>query len=190
MGRTTFRDLLMLMLLGFVFLIVSMIPHINPPTQKSTEPPPGNIIAHMTWPPGNVDVDMWLMGPGEPAPVGYSNPSGRVWNLLRDDVGTRNDVTGLNFENAYTRGAVPGEYIINIHCFRCPDKGEEIEVTVAVRIKRNNTLKLVAVSKLKLKATQEETALRFLIDKNGDFVPGSVSRIKRNISGVVGGPIP
>ena len=110
MNRTTFRDLLMIMLLGFVFMIIAMVPHLNPPATEDDAEPPGNVIAHITWPEGNTDVDMWVTGPGELVPVGYSNKGGLLWNLLRDDLGHNGtDATDLNFENAFSRWITPDE---------------------------------------------------------------------------------
>lgn len=180
MNRTTFRDMLMIVLLGFVFMIVAMVPHLNPPPKDDSVKPPGNIIVHMMWPPGNVDVDMWVIGPGEPRPVGFSNPNGVLWNLLRDDVGTVNDSTPLNYENAYTRGIVAGEYIINVHCYRC-DSSEAVPVIVEVRIRKGSKLILVAISKIKILPLQEMTAIRFLIDEKGNLIPSSVNRVQRHL---------
>lgn len=182
MNRTTFRDMLMIILLGFVFMIVAMVPHLNPPPKNDEVRPPGNIIVHIMWPPGNVDVDMWVTGPGEPKPVGYSNPNGKLWNLLRDDLGTINDTTSLNYENAYTRGIVAGEYIINVHCYRCPS-GEDVPVIIEVRIRKDTKLILVAISKIKLSSKQEITAIRFLVDEKGNLVPKSINRVQRHLEG-------
>lgn len=182
MNKTTFRDMLMIMVLGFVFMIVAMVPHLNPPAKDDALKPPGNIIVHIMWPPGNVDVDMWVTGPGEPAPVGYSNPHGKLWNLLRDDLGTINDSTPLNYENAYTRGIVAGEYIVNVHCFRCPS-GKSVSVIVEVRIRKGSKLILVAISKINILPLQEMTAVRFLIDEKGNLVPKSINRVQRHLGG-------
>ena len=189
MNKTTFRDMLMIILLGFVFMIMAMVPHLNPPPKDDAVKPPGTIIVHATWPPGNVDVDMWVTGPGEPKPVGYLNPSGVLWNLLRDDLGTVNDITPLNYENAYTRGIVAGEYIVNVHCYRCPP-GEEVPVVVEVRIRKGAKLILVAVSKIKISPKQEMTAVRFLIDGKNNLVPKSINRVYRRLvgSGQLRGP--
>jgi hypothetical protein len=183
MGRTTFRDLLMIMLLGFVFMIVAMIPHLNPPATEDDAEPPGNVIAHITWPKGNIDVDMWVMGPGEIVPVGYSNKGGLLWNLLRDDLGG-NDATDLNYENAYTRGIIPGEYIINVHCYRCYTF--PVPVTVEVSVKREsdgNTktpLRVIATTLVELHSNGEEaTALRFTLDREGNLEPGSMNHVFR-----------
>src|SRR3546814_3333786 len=102
-----FRDALFIMVLIQYILIVLMLPHLNPPASAKQADPPGNLIVHVSWPEGDADVDLWLDGPAEPVPVGYSNKGGVLWNLLRDDLGTKPDATPLNYENAFTRGVVP-----------------------------------------------------------------------------------
>src|SRR6476469_2936813 len=106
-----FRDLLLLMLTGFVTVAVLMLSHINPKAQaavsKDSEPP-GNVRVEVNWPPNlDSDVDLWVQAPGD-VPVGYSNKGGAVFNLLRDDLGQQLDLSGLNYESSYARGIVPG----------------------------------------------------------------------------------
>ena len=53
------------------------------------------------WPDAvDADVDLWVQAPGD-VPVGYSNKGGAIFNLLRDDLGTRADATGINYEISY-----------------------------------------------------------------------------------------
>ena len=43
--------------------------------------------------------DLWVQAPGD-LPIGYSNKSGGVFNLLRDDLGKAKDMTdGNSFVN-------------------------------------------------------------------------------------------
>src|SRR3546814_21118968 len=114
-------------------LIVLILPHLNPPASAKQAGAPGNLIVHVSWPEGDADVDLWLDGPAEPVPVGYSNKGGVLWNLLRDDLGTKPDATPLNYENAFTRGVVPGEYTINVHCFRCPTTPVQVDVEISLK---------------------------------------------------------
>ena len=186
MNRTTFRDLLMIMLLGFVFMIIAMVPHLNPPATEDDSEPPGNVIAHITWPKGNTDVDMWVTGPGEIVPVGYSNKGGLLWNLLRDDLGDGADATDINYENAYTRGITPGEYIINVHCYRCPILPVPVDVEVSVKREGSNGAKtpieIIATTQVVLHQGGEElTAIRFKLDKNGKLEEGSMNHVFRQL---------
>jgi hypothetical protein len=180
MNRTTFRDLLLIMLLGFVFIIIAMIPHLNPPAQEDRAEPPGNLIAHIVWPEGNSDVDLWVTGPGEVRPVGYSNKGGLLWNLLRDDLGASPDATSMNYENAYTRGITPGEYIINVHCYRCEVLPMPVEVEISIKNpgKGKDGMKILATTLTTLYSNGEEaTAIRFKLTKDGELVPGSLGHV-------------
>ena len=119
-GGTLFRDVLSLALMGFLAVIVLLLPYINPRgTQaEATKPPPGNVIVEITWASElNADVDLWIQAPND-VPVGYSNKGAVFFNLLRDDLGQYMDPTMINHEVAYTRGIIPGEYVVNIHAYR------------------------------------------------------------------------
>lgn len=176
---TFFRDMLMLALMGFLAMVIMMLPHLNPPKQRDSSQPPGNLIAYITWKPGNIDVDMWLTGPGEPKPVGYSRKNGVIWDLLRDDVGTSDDKTGLNFENAYTRGLVPGEYVINVHCYRCREH-VPVRVVLELSVKKpgSDVIKKIYVGTITLhEENQELTMVRFILKADGSIRPGSVDTV-------------
>lgn len=182
MNSIVFRDLLLLLLLGFLAMVVWMLPHINPPALDANSEPPGNVVAHITWPEGNNDVDMWMDGPGEMQPVGYSNKGGLLWNLLRDDLGESPDATPLNYENAFTRGITPGEYIINVHCYRCPVVPVPVQVEVSVKTEDGNksSMKIVATTSVVLGMNGEElTALRFELTREGDLIAGSMNHVFR-----------
>ena len=47
---TVFRDVIMLALLGFVTIVVLLLPHLNPPTLADEEVvAPGNVIVEVRW---------------------------------------------------------------------------------------------------------------------------------------------
>ena len=105
---TVWLDTALLMLGGFVLMSVLMMTVMNPPTKSSESDnvqAPGNVIIEAQWPDKlDADVDLWVQAPGD-VPVGYSNKSGHIFNLLRDDLGKSHDMTDYNYEVAYTRGA-------------------------------------------------------------------------------------
>lgn len=161
-----------------IFFIVALLAQVNPPTDPQIDPP-GNLVAYITWPAGSIDVDLWVKSPGDEA-VGYSRKSGKVWSLLRDDLGTANDLSGMNFESAFTRGLPDGEYIVNVRCYGCAGK---VPVPVAVEV-RLATGELVWSGSVTLVSDkQEKTALRFVM-RGGKVVPGSASHVFREIRGV------
>jgi hypothetical protein len=182
MHKTVFRDFVMLMVLGFVAMVVWMLPYLNPKAEQAAADPPGNLIVAITWPEGNTDVDLWVMGPGEVRPVGYSNKGGLLFNLLRDDLGTMPDATPLNYENAFTRGIVGGEYIVNVDCYRCPVLPVPVDVEISVNsgAPGKNSLKDIATTRIVLDRNGEErTALRFKLTNQGTLVPDSMNNVFR-----------
>lgn len=160
-----------------IFFIVSLLAQINPPTDPQIDPP-GNLVASIAWPAGSIDVDLWVKSPGDEA-VGYSRKSGKVWSLLRDDLGTSNDLSGMNFESAFTRGLPDGEYIVNVRCYGCAGK-TPVPVSVEVRLATGELVWSGTVVLVSDK--QEKTALRFVM-RGGKVVPGSASHVFREIRG-------
>src|SRR5919106_4581045 len=178
-GGTVFRDVVMLALVGFVALVVMLLPHLNPPGARTADDatPPRNVIVEVRWPDEiDADVDLWVQAPGD-VPVGYSNKGGAVFNLLRDDLGKRADVTGLNYETSYSRGILPGEYVANLHLFRNPSNTYPVPVTVVASVKRDGsepTRQLLASKVLLVREGEEVAAYRFQLRRTGDLVEGSV----------------
>ena len=178
-SHTTWRDFTLILVMVFFVFVVWMLPHLNPPANEDQSRPPGNVIVHIVWPNGNIDVDLWLWGPGEIAPVGYSHKSGQLWNLLRDDTGITSDLSGINYENAFTRGVPAGEYVINVHCYSCGIALPVlVKLEVAVKVTPQGYLKPLVYTEVELvKQGEELTMVRFKLDKNGDLVPGSMSHL-------------
>ena len=58
-GSTVFRDVVMLALVGFVALVILMLPHIQPKGRAATAEatPPGNVIVEVRWP-DDIDADV------------------------------------------------------------------------------------------------------------------------------------
>ncbi|MCS6778163.1 MAG: hypothetical protein NZ555_00480 [Geminicoccaceae bacterium] len=179
-GAIVFRDLITLALAGFVACVILILPHINPakakPRPEGTEPP-GNVVVEIRWPdPVDADVDLWVMGPGD-VPVGYSNKGGRLFNLLRDDLGHRGDVSGLNYEVAYSRGIVAGEYVVNVHLYRDQSGKLPVPVTVVASVKPSvgESARQIVATTIELgREGEERTAFRFKLDAAGGLLPGSV----------------
>ena len=185
-GSTVFRDVIMLALVGFVALVIIMLPHIQPPGAESTGEvtAPGNVIVEVRWPDEvDADVDLWVQAPGD-LPVGYSNKGGAVFNLLRDDLGKRADVTGLNYETSYSRGIPPGEYTVNLHLYRNPSQTYPVQVTVVTSVKRDTAERaeqLLASKVLLLRDGDETTVYRFRLTEEGDLVAGSVHSLFKEL---------
>ncbi len=181
-GGTIFRDVIMLALMGFVVIVVLLLPHINPSKLKENIDvnPPGNVIVEIRWPDIlDTDVDLWVQGPGD-VPVGYSNKGGVLFNLLRDDIGHQGDVSKVNYENSFSRGIVEGEYAINLHLYRDGSGSLPIEVIVVVSVKENQDATTTRILTRTVELTsvgQELTVFRFDLDKDGKLDAESVHDI-------------
>ncbi|MBT7612680.1 MAG: hypothetical protein HN577_05635, partial [Rhodospirillaceae bacterium] len=135
-AATVFRDVILLALLGFVALVILLLPHVNPPEVKNADLlTPGNVIIEIKWPEHiDADVDLWVKAPGD-GPVGWSQRGGSIFDLLRDDLGYMNDLTSANHEMAYSRGVPEGEYIVNVHMYRNETEVWPVPVWIIVSVK-------------------------------------------------------
>lgn len=183
---TVFRDVILLALLGFVAIVVLLLPHVNPDAEDKeagVSPASGNVVVEIHWPDGlNTDVDLWVQAPGD-VPVGYSNKGGRIFNLLRDDLGHAADVTNENYEISYSRGIPEGEYLVNVHLYRNAARVYPVPVTVVTSVRpEGGELKQLLSTQVSLKRENEEiTVYRFKLDREGALVPGSVHSLQRTI---------
>ena len=181
---TVFRDVILLALVGFVAMVIMLLPHITVAKKESEQTKvPGNVIVEMHWPSNQaVDVDLWVKAPGE-FPVGFWNQGGEIFNLLRDDLGIVGDATDENYEITYSRGILQGEYIVNVHMYGPlpPGVTVPVNVVVSVRKKYDDTNQLLKTDIKLTRQNQEETAFRFKLTGDGDLVPGSVSTLRRSL---------
>ena len=183
MGGTVFRDVIMLVLVGFVVIVLLLLPHINPPAQaaKQAMNPPGNVIVEIRWPDAlDTDVDLWVRAPGD-TPVGYSNKGGNVFNLLRDDRGQLRDASNLNYEVSYSRGVPSGEYVVNLHLYSSRSEiAAPFPVDVVVSVKRTQSAsarQIVAGKAMLHQIGREITVFRFKLDRDGELVPDSLHNV-------------
>lgn len=175
------KDFCLLLVLGFVSMVIMLLPFVNDPGKEADpgDVPPGNVLVAIYWPEGRIDVDLWLTGPGQDKPTGYSNKNGTLFNLLRDDLGGP-DIE-RNYENAYSRGTPSGEYVINAHLYSGPAP-VEVEVEVSINDGKPGKASLRKLVKTKLTLTHkgnERTAIRFRLDGNAQIEPGSMNSVQR-----------
>ena len=182
-----FADMLFLMMVTAIMIAFFTLPLVNPKAKAEkddTSSPPGVVSVEAIWPPSmDADIDLWVQAPGD-IPVGYSNKGGAIFNLLRDDLGNTLDLSGLNYENAYSRGVYAGKYIVNLHFYR-NRAGEAIvpvKVFVSVKNDTNGTMKKILMSEVKMDTEGEEvTVFRFELDDKGELVKGSVDQLQTEL---------
>ena len=181
---TVFRDVLMLALIGFVAMVIMMLPHLSETEKESDEHrSPGNVVVEIHWPNEMpVDVDLWVQAPDD-VPVGFFNQGSEQFNLLRDDLGTEGDATNLNYEVSYSRGIKAGEYIVNVHMYGPVPSGITVSVDVVVSVRQKyDTLRQVLETTVDLeRRNQEETAFRFKLTGTGELISDSVTTVRRRL---------
>lgn len=172
-----FRDLLMLLALLMLTLVVLLIPLIKVKKETSrAEKPAGDMIAEMVWPSDSpADIDLWVEAPnGEK--VGYSMPYGKIFNLVRDDLGRDVDFSGLNYEFSFSRGIPDGRYRMSIVYYSDNDQGKEpVEVRMSIRHRKARLMIVVYETMITLDHPGQEKSVISFQMKDEKLVPGSKS---------------
>ena len=184
---TVFRDVTLLALSGFVAIVLLLLPWLNLKTRNEiVKEPVGSVIFELFWADDiDADLDLWVKGPDDGA-VGYSKPSGLVFNLLRDDRGLVGDHTPINYEISFTRGILAGEYQANVHLFKQDNNKPKIQATVTASLVTpdKNFRKQILEKKVYLaKEGKEKTVLRFKLDNSFKVVSGSVNSLRKSLIG-------
>jgi hypothetical protein len=177
-----FRDALFFMLLSLVVVIFLLTFMISPAVERTDQAPiRDEIVIEATWPSGSkYDIDLWGMGPDK-RPVGWGVFSaGSIMNHERDDRGTINDTSELNYEVMTIRKREPGEYIINIHLYN--DFKEPIPVPVTVKVVGKGDIGVIFSGQVLLERRKQElTVVRFTLDVDGTLLRDSINNLNFSI---------
>jgi len=181
---TVWLDTALLMLGGFILMTVLMLAAMNPPKPEQQEGQivnPGTMIIEAEWADDlDADVDLWVRAPNE-RPVGYSNKSAPIFNLLRDDLGKQADISNVNHEEAFARGTIEGEYVVNVHAYRCNDPCKypiKVHLIAHGQPKGKGEMTTYATADVVLIRDNDQiTAFRFILDANGNVVSGSLNHL-------------
>lgn len=174
-SEVVWKDIICNTLMAILVLFIMSLFMINPIIKKTDDSDvtsPGSLMVEIFWDDTqDVDVDLWVKAPND-NPVGFNNKSGRIFNLLRDDMGNFEDGSNRNFETAFARSTPEGEYIVNVHLFQAHKSKPPVNITVIVSLKDNRypnaPMKQLFTSTVTLThAGHELTAIRFFIDKQG-----------------------
>ena len=190
-----FIDLLFNILVGFAFLFIVAFLLIKPEAKKKDFDRRAEYIVVMEWDAGaKDDIDLYVEDPlGGIA--SFRHPRVNFMHLDKDDLGSRNDTTvmadgstttiKINREVMTIRGIIPGEWIINAHYYSAYEyasaNGDSViiskskkdySITVRVELHRVNPYQILWVGDKKFTTKgQEETFLRWRIDKMGGIIP-------------------
>jgi len=171
-----------------LLVVTSMISNMHAQTENNVATPPGNITHEIVWPREiNADVDMWVGGP-RGNPVGYSNKSNEIYNLLRDDRGNNVKEDLVNMETVYSRGLTPGKHCVNVHLYGNPSNIFPVQVQVTVSISKglpDENSKMSApdmrtTEVLLTKAGEEKNAFCFTLNEQGNIEPGEQGFFQSN----------
>ena len=204
-----FIDLLFNILLGFAFLFIVAFLLIKPEAKKKDFDRRAEFVIILEWNHDALDdIDLHVQDPkGDRA--SFRLPRTNFMHLDKDDLGTRNDTiinadgtestVEINREVITIRGIIPGEYIINAHyyatrqynsvamgeTFRNEKKTKDL--IVKVELHKVTPYKILwAGEKTFVSKGQEETFLRFKIDRDGNIIPPFTFEEKKFISPITG----
>ena len=176
-----FRDVLFLMVLNLVVVVFLLSFLINPIEKAGEVPIRTEILIEAFWPADtSYDVDLWGMGP-DGIPVGWgAYTAGPSLNLERDDRGSINDNSAINYEMMSIRNREPGEYTINVHLYNEFDA--LLPVPVKVLVTGKGDLGEIFSGEVLLNRRKEEvTVVRFRLDEDGDLIADSIHNLHKSI---------
>ena len=195
-----FTDMLFNILVGFAFLFIVAFLLIKPEAKKEDFERKAEFVVIMEWDHDQPDdIDLYVQDPTDNK-VHFRLPIINFMYLDKDDLGFANDVVkyedgttkkvNINREVVTIRGIIPGEYIINAHYYsarewtrlgqlttnsndipsrKIDSKNEPL--TVKIELHRVDPYKIMWVGEKKFsRKGQEETFVRFIIDKEGDQI--------------------
>ncbi len=177
-SQDAFTDLLFNALLGFAFMFVAAFTMISDTDSSGKIDSKAEVLITVRWEDRHPDdVDTLVEGPRGNL-VWYHNRDTGLMHLDRDDRGLFQDRVTLdgievsnpiNQETVTVRALIPGEYVVNLLHYQS-NYSVPLPVTVKVE-KLNPSVSLVFYGTRELKGVgDEQTAVRFTIDANGDIV--------------------
>jgi len=172
-----FLDLLFNILIGFVFLFIVSFLLINPIAKRADIEVKAEFLITVFWPDNlEDDVDIYVEDPIGNL-VWFKSREPGLMHLDRDDLGKKNDeiVTAAgtilfpeNREIVTLRGIIPGEYVVNVHCYF--KVGPE-PIPVTIQIDKINPYSVVLRETVDLTNKGEEiTVTRFSVNSNGKVI--------------------
>jgi len=181
-----FTDLLFNILVGFAFLFIIAFLLIKPEAKKEDFERRAEFVVVMEWDnDASGDIDLYVEDPTNKQ-VSFRYHNHNYMHLDKDDLGAMNDTVvnadgsistvKINREVVTIRGIIKGEYTINAHYYslRSYDKinPPKPAVTVKVELHKVNPYSIMWVGEKEFNHRgQEETFLRFRLDKDGKILP-------------------
>ena len=181
-----FTDLLFNILVGFAFLFIIAFLLIKPEAKKEDFNRRAEFVVVMEWDhDASGDIDLYVEDPTNKQ-VSFRYHNHNYMHLDKDDLGAMNDTVvnadgsistvKINREVVTIRGIIKGEYVVNGHYYslRSYDKVNppKPNITVRVELHKVNPYSIMWVGEKEFNHRgQEETFLRFRLDKDGRILP-------------------
>ena len=189
-----FIDILFNILVGFAFLFIVAFLLIKPEAKREDFDRKAEFVIVMEWDNQRPDdIDLYVEDPSGKI-VHFRNRVVNFMHLDKDDLGKRNDAIMVNGIEQYVdinrevitvRGILPGEYIVNAHYYS--DYQSELikrlgPLDIKIMVHKVNPYSIVwEGSKTFNKRGQEETFVRFTIEKDGTVKGSSIRYIKKGM---------
>ena len=208
-----FIDLLFNILLGFAFLFIIAFLLIKPEAKKKDFDRRAEFVIILEWDhDAPDDLDLYVQDPTN-SKVSFRLPIANYMHLDKDDLGVRNDTiinadgttstVKINREVVTIRGIIAGEYIINAHYYSTrvyngsqlePDERTvdyrnkpQSDLTVKIELHKVTPYGVLWAGEKKFTHRgQEETFLRFRLDKEGNILPPFTFEPKEFVTPIMG----
>lgn len=165
------------MLLSLMVIFIALVTPVHPKTEASDKPI-CQLAIDIEWPMDRpADVDLWVMAPGD-VPVGYSNKEGRVFNLVRDDLGNVYSNDPTNAERACARMLVDGPWATTAHLYsNLGPLPIPVRFTISIVDPSSAIFTRIAEGNIELNRVGEEATLLNFKLEDGKIVTGSMNDI-------------
>ncbi|SVB01276.1 uncharacterized protein METZ01_LOCUS154130 [marine metagenome] len=208
-----FIDLLFNILLGFAFLFIVAFLLIKPEAKKKDFDRRAEFVIILEWDhDAPDDLDLYVQDPTNDK-VSFRLPIVNFMHLDKDDLGKRNDTitnadgttstVQINREVVTIRGIMAGEYIVNAHYYSTriyngsqidPDQKKvnftnkpKKDLTVKIELHKVTPYSILWAGEKKFSHRgQEETFLRFRLDKDGNIIPPFTFEPKEFVTPIMG----
>ena len=208
-----FIDLLFNILLGFAFLFIVAFLLIKPEAKKKDFDRRAEFVIILEWDhDAPDDLDLYVQDPTNDK-VSFRLPIVNFMHLDKDDLGKRNDTitnadgttstVQINREVVTIRGIMAGEYIVNAHYYSTriyngsqidPDQKKvnftnkpPKDLTVKIELHKVTPYSILWAGEKKFSHRgQEETFLRFRLDKDGNIIPPFTFEPKEFVTPIMG----
>ena len=208
-----FTDLLFNILVGFAFLFIIAFLLIKPEAKKKDFDRNAEFVVVMEWDKeAKGDIDLYVEDPLG-AKCSFRQTVANFMHLDKDDLGSANDTVvnadgtvstvKINREVITIRGIIAGEYTINVHYYSERDysnidnriemgtsirKKKSKELTVKIELHKVNPYTIMWVGeKIFHSKGQEETFVRFRLDKDGTVLSPFTFEKKKFVTPLMAG---